>query len=242
MPWARARFKDGEVWAEVDAGGALVVRGGRVPIRYGDRPGGKEYAASRSNVSLVAGGEVTEAVASTGKKKGSGFGSAGSRTAAQGEAAKADVRERLASLAAGTAVAYTDGGCKGNPGPAGSGVRLELPDGRVGEASRSLGVATNNVAELTAIDMALDLLDEVGWPPEGPVVVLSDSSYARGVLTLGWKAKANVELIQGIRARLKARKGVRLEWVAGHVGVPGNERADQLANAGVGGTSAKRWC
>ena len=61
----------------------------------------------------------------------------------------------------------------------------------------------------------------------------TDSSYSIGVLTKGWKAKANKELIFEVRDQLKARKSVRLHWIAGHVGIPGNERADALANKGV---------
>jgi ribonuclease HI len=245
MPWARANFKDGQVWAEVDDTGALAVRSGRVAVRYTDKAGAKEYSAGSAGVTLVAGGPAKDlppaGEGGGSASKGSGFGSAKTRTEAQERAAQTDVKARLAALPAGTAVAYTDGGCRGNPGPAGSGVRLELPDGRVGEACRSLGRGTNNIAELTAIDMALDLLDEAAWPAASPVVILSDSSYARGVLTQGWKAKANVELIAGLRLRLRARSGARLEWVAGHAGVPGNERADALATAGVGGSTQQRW-
>ena len=240
MPWARARFKDADVWAESDAAGVPLVRAGRVNIRYDDRPSSKVYSASQGNVSVLEGAEVKD-IGAAPASKGSGFGSAGTRTAAQGAAAKADVQSRIASLAQGTAVAYTDGGCKGNPGPAGSGVRLELPDGRVAEASRSLGRGTNNIAELTAIAMALELLDEASFPLDAPVVLFSDSSYARGVLTQGWKAKANQALIADLRVQLKRRPGARLEWVAGHVGVAGNERADALATAGVGGATATRW-
>jgi ribonuclease HI len=246
--WVRAAFKDGEVWAEVAADGSLAATAGRVAIRYSDKPGAKVYRAGASRVRPVRGArpeelaDGTSADAAKGKKaKGSGFGKAGTRSKAQQAAAKVDAAARLAALPAGTAVAYTDGGCKGNPGPAGSGVRLELPDGRVAEACRSLGRGTNNIAELTAIEMALELLDEAGVPPEAPVVVFSDSSYARGVLTQGWKAKKNVELIQGLRLRWKARPGVELQWVAGHSGIPGNERADALATAGVGGTTSVRW-
>jgi ribonuclease HI len=246
--WVRAAFKDGEVWAQVGESGALAVTGGRVPIRYSDKPGSKVYQAGASRVSVAAGaaprelpdGTSADAAAKKGKR-GSGFGKAGTRTKAQQDAAKVDAAQRLADLAPGTAVAYTDGGCKGNPGPAGSGVRLELPDGRVAEVCRSLGRGTNNIAELTAIAIALELLDEASVPPEAPVVVFSDSSYARGVLTQGWKAKANVELIQGLRADLKARPGVELQWVAGHSGIPGNERADVLAGAGVAGASKVVW-
>lgn len=250
MKWKRATFKDGQVWARVGDDGALAVEGGRVAIRYSDKPGAKIYRAGASRLGLVAGapaqeldeGVSADAAKATGRtKKGSGFGKAGTRTAAQAAAAAQDARSRLEALEPGTAVAFTDGGCKGNPGPAGSGVRLELGDGRVAEASRSLGRATNNIAELTAIDMALDLLDEAGVAADAPVVVFSDSSYARGVLVQGWKAKANRELILGLRQRLGDRPGVELQWVAGHAGVAGNERADALANAGVAGSTAVRW-
>ena len=88
-------------------------------------------------------------------------------------------------------------------------------------------------AELTAVEMALEILDEEKIGPREAVVIYSDSGYARGVLTLGWKAKANVDLIAGIKGRLRARPGARMEWVAGHVGIPGTERADRLASAAV---------
>jgi len=246
--WVRCSFKDGEVWAQVGADGSLAATSGRVPVRYSNKPGAKVYRAGVSRVSPVAGAkpeELDEGVsadaAKAKKSRGSGFGKAGTRSKAQQAAAKVDAASRLAALPEGTGVAYTDGGCRGNPGPAGSGVRLELADGRVAEASRSLGRGTNNIAELTAIDIALELLDEADVPVDAPVVLFSDSSYARGVLTQGWKAKKNVELIQGLRARLKGRPGVDLQWVAGHSGIPGNERADALATAGVGGSSAVRW-
>ena len=75
--------------------------------------------------------------------------------------------------------------------------------------------------------------EQAGVAAEAPVIVFSDSSYARGVLTQGWKAKANVELIRGIKVQLKARPGVELRWIAGHVGIADNERADTLANAAI---------
>jgi ribonuclease HI len=104
----------------------------------------------------------------------------------------------------------------------------------------ALGQATNNVGELAAIGLALELLDEAGVPPEHPVAAYSDSSYARGVLTQGWKAKANQARIAQIREALKARPGLALHWVAGHVGIDGNERADQLANMGAAGITTRR--
>ena len=247
MFWSRANFKGQRVWAEVDAEGAPVVTGGRMAVRYSEKAGATIYQAGASRVEPsgekgvvlpdgaaadTAPAERTAPTASAPSSRGSGFGKAGTRTAAQATAAKAAASQQVAN-AAGAVRCFTDGGCTGNPGPAGSGMVVKFPDGRVVEAHRALGFATNNVAELTAIVMALDTLDQADVPPDAAVVIFSDSQYCRGVLTQGWKAKANVELIAGLRTRLKARPGAQMQWVAGHVGLPENERADALASKGV---------
>jgi ribonuclease HI len=254
MPWRKASFKDGTVWAQVGADGAPALDGGRQPIRYSKSAGAKVYLATAANVAIDPASASEElpfgvdaeekpakGAAKSGKAKGSGFGKAGTRTAAQADAARADATRRIGALPAGTIACYTDGACHGNPGPAGSGVVVVLPDGRRAEASKALGRSTNNVAELTAIEMALELLDqaEVGYGVAA--VVFTDSSYARGVLVQGWKAKANTELILSIRGKLRARPAVRIEWVAGHAGVAGNERADVLAGNGVRGLTTSTW-
>lgn len=250
MPWKRATFKDQRVWAQVDRSGAPALDGGRLPVRYAAAAGARVYLATASRVAIEAGAPIedlpfgTDAPAAAEERpagrsgRGSGFGKAGTRTRAQAEAARDHAHARLAEVGAGTAVCWTDGACKGNPGPAGSGAVVVLPDGRRAESSRALGVATNNVAELTAIGMALDLLEESGVSVLDPAVVYTDSSYARGVLSLGWKAKANQQLIADLKERLRRRPTVRIEWVAGHVGVADNERADALANAGVAGRTS----
>ena len=248
MGWKRATFNGKKVWVQVDTAGALSVVGGRTAMRYSASPGAKVYRAGSSRVTLEEGAAIEDldagVTADAAKKKketSSGFGSAGRRTAQQASAAAASAADTLAALGEDVIVCFTDGGCRGNPGPAGSGVVVQLPSGRIGEASRSLGLGTNNVAELTAIDMALDLLDEAEISPETPVAVFSDSKYARGVLAMGWKAKKNVPLILGLRARLEKRPGVALHWIAGHAGIDGNERADALATAGVNGSTASNW-
>lgn len=251
MGWRKARFKDADVWIEVNAQGEPVVSGGRVPMRYSAAEGAKIYRAAASRVQVKPSAPVealpdgVSADATKGAKSargnGSGFGKAGTRSKAQAAAALASAKQQLAELPEGTIRAFTDGACKGNPGPAGSGAVIELPDGRRGEWARALGRATNNIAELTAIEMALELLDDADIPPSAPVALFSDSSYARGVLTQGWKAKANQELIRQIKEKLAARPGVVLHWVAGHVGIPGNERADELANLGVLGRDTRAW-
>ena len=124
-------------------------------------------------------------------------------------------------------IAYTDGACTGNPGPAGSGTIVIAPGGKIHESYAYLGEGTNNVAELTAILKALQ-----ATPKDEPLVVHTDSQYAIGVLSKGWKAKANGALIEQIRTELAGR-GVRFVYVPGHAGVPLNERADELAREAI---------
>jgi ribonuclease HI len=238
MPWARGSFKGKDVWVEVQADGSLVVNRGMVNVRYLPKEDATIYRGSMSNLVYQPGRETQALTPAT---RPSGFGSAGSRTAEQTQAAAVAARELLATLRPGTHVAFADGACKGNPGPAGSGAFVELADGRKAEASVFLGHQTNNVGELSAIGLVLDLLDQAGVPAEQPVAILSDSSYARGVLLLNWKAKANTELVKDLRARLKTRSGAQIYWVAGHSGVAGNERADALANDGSAGRTFVRW-
>ncbi len=253
MSWVQADFKGAKVWAEVDAVGKPVENSGRRGIRYSDAPGAKVYGASASAVKdlggeirgLDAGVPATSSPAAGGaggaaprpavgkSGRGSGFGSAGTRTAAQGVAAAADAKARIDAVAEGTVLAFTDGACTGNPGPAGSGAVLKLPDGRIVEGHRALGHGTNNIGELTAIQLALDLLAANAVDPLTPVRVYTDSTYSLGVLTKAWKPKANVELIASIKAALRPWKRLKIEWVAGHVGVAENERADALARRGV---------
>ena len=124
--------------------------------------------------------------------------------------------------------AFTDGACSGNPGPAGAGVVLVSPDAKVHEGLEYLGEATNNVAELTAILRALE------WAPTDvrAMVVHTDSKYAIGVLQMGWKAKANGDLVARTKS-VVVERAARLVYVPGHSGVPLNERADALAREAI---------
>ena len=243
MPWKRGQCKDKDVWVEVDAAGQPRLEGGRVPVRYSNKAGAKIYRAGLSNIKLGDGAAedlpdgLSADAAEAGPKgarasKGSGFGKAGTRTAAQATAAAAAAGDLIASFSRNAAICFTDGACKGNPGPAGAGAVVKLPDGQRLEGSRALGRATNNVGELTAIGMAVELLDQAGFDPKAPAEILTDSNYCYGLLALGWKAKSNQELVANVRALLKPRKA-RLHWIAGNVGVAENERADALANQGV---------
>jgi ribonuclease HI len=133
-----------------------------------------------------------------------------------------------ASVPDGAIVVYADGACSGNPGPAGLGVVL-LDGGTRSELSEFLGEGTNNIAELTAILRALEMVGD----HTRPVIIHTDSSYSIGVLQKGWRAKANVALVDQVKRALRARPGARLVYVPGHAGVVLNERADELARQAV---------
>jgi ribonuclease HI len=127
---------------------------------------------------------------------------------------------------------YTDGSAQpSNPGWAGSGVVVQYPTGQTFDFYRALGWQTNNVAELTAISFALDVL-EPAVPKEYVVIIHTDSQYSIGVITGTMKAKKNVELIASIQAKVKRWPNVNFQWVKGHNGNPLNEKADVLANQG----------
>jgi ribonuclease HI len=108
-----------------------------------------------------------------------------------------------------------------------------IADGRRQELGEYLGVGTNNIAELTAIERGLALAEKVDGQRGRPVRVYSDSAYAIGVVSLGWKAKANRELVERLRQRARAFPALGFVKVAGHAGVPENERCDELARRAI---------
>lgn len=125
---------------------------------------------------------------------------------------------------------YTDGSCKPtNPGFCGSAAVVIKEDEIIFEISKYLGSGTNNIAELTAIELALDylLLEKLDWESNE---IYTDSKYALGVLTLDWKPNKNQELISSIRKKLELFPNTSIIWVKGHNKDKYNERADELAN------------
>lgn len=140
--------------------------------------------------------------------------------------------------------AYTDGACSGNPGPGGWGVLLRAIKGAdiVKERTLNGGAAetTNNQMELLAAISALEALEK-----PSKITVVTDSAYVKNGVTgwiFGWKRNGwrtsnkkpvkNVELWQRLD-KAAARHTVTWEWVKGHAGHPENERADELARAGM---------
>ena len=120
---------------------------------------------------------------------------------------------------------YTDGACSKNPGPAGAGVLIVYKQHEK-RISKFLGNATNNIAELSAIKIALEAIKDNSIP----VVIYTDSQYSIGVLSNpNWKPKANKELIIEIKNLLIKFKKVDFQWVRGHSNHFENEIVDKLA-------------
>lgn len=132
---------------------------------------------------------------------------------------------------------YTDGACLGNPGPGGWAAILEFGDRRR-ELSGAEPATTNNRMELSAAIAALNALRR-----ECEVVLYTDSRYVlqgmtewlprwqrKGWRTAAGKAVENRDLWEQLIAAAAPHR-IRWEWVRGHTGVTGNERADELARA-----------
>ena len=209
MPFLRHRLRDADVWAKVDAAGALVTdSNGRVEIVYKPVSGAKTYRAGARNLSAPSGPPIDITVGEPAPEK----------TKATSQAAPP----------ANAIHVWTDGGSAPNPGPSGAGIVIVDGDKTI-EMSEFLGQGTNQIAELTAIFMGLSKLPV----RDRPVIVYSDSAYSIGLLTQAWKAKANVELVEKLRAVCREFKDLRFVKVLGHSGIPLNERTDQLVGEAI---------
>jgi probable phosphoglycerate mutase len=124
--------------------------------------------------------------------------------------------------------AYIDGGARGNPGPAGYGVYIQLPDGSVEELHGGLGIATNNVAEYNGLLAALQWAVEHG---HRVVRIRADSELL--VKQMRGEYKVKNEGLQPLAARARMLVG-RLDRVTfEHVRREHNKEADRLSNVGM---------
>ena len=134
---------------------------------------------------------------------------------------------------------YTDGACRGNPGPGGWGAILICGNYRKEIKGGSL-LTTNNIMELTAVIKALELLKN-----SSQIQITTDSTYVKDGITKwihNWKAKgwrtANKKPVKNKELwvqldNLVSQHSIDWQWVRGHTGHPENEAADQLANTGI---------
>lgn len=257
MPWEKRYFKGDEVWVETDSEGEPVVDDGRVFMKYRDEADAKIYEPHADNIAaspeddrdnwvrdleereaeleererqldvreqaLDDREEALERWESELKDRGVSGDDYESRSAAQ-----PDVLDELEPLEAGVVEFHTDGACSGNPGPAGFGVVRRTEDDYE-EWRTYIGRGTNNVAELRAIESALESVED----RSRDVRLFTDSRYAIGVLTKDWNVNANQELVKRIRKLLNAFDDVTIDKIEGHAGDPLNERADDLARGAI---------
>ena len=134
---------------------------------------------------------------------------------------------------------YTDGACRGNPGPGGWGALLQYEEYKK-EINGFSSLTTNNIMELTAVIESLKLIK---FPSE--IVITTDSTYVKNGINdwiHSWKSKGwktankkpvkNKELWKKLD-NLSSLHTIEWKWVRGHTGHFGNERADQLANDAI---------
>ena len=211
--WIRMRFKQNKVWVAVDPDGKIMANNGKALIKY-QKEQDYEYRVRETDL-LPLDAEPVDAAAKTRRKP-------------------KETRKTIRPIALADSEdpdcirIYADGASSGNPGPSGIGVLLRYREHEK-EISRNIGLGTNNIAELEAIRTGLLEVKN----PDLPVRVYTDSGYAYGLLTLGWKAKKNTELVGDIRMLMKRFKNLTFIKVKGHSGIEGNERADKLASSAI---------
>lgn len=210
LKWRRMRFKNNKVWQAMDPDGRPLEKNGKVLIKY-QLNQDYEYWVNPANLGQI---DAPAEARPARVRRQSG--------------APAKTEKAVPPAAPNTIHIYTDGASSGNPGPSGIGVVLQYGE-KTKEISKFIGNTTNNVAELEAIRTALMELKRRNLP----VRIYTDSSYAQGVLSFGWKAQKNKELVEAIREMLSALKDVTLIKVRGHSGHEQNERADQLARTAI---------
>ena len=213
-------FKKNKVWVATDKDQKPITKNGKVRIRY-QLDQDYEYWVLSKNIkpidSLKKEGKIEKVKKSTGK------------SSTQKISKKPPETDFAARTGCDDAVhVYTDGASAGNPGPSGIGVVLRFGKHEK-EISRYIGDTTNNVAELEAIRSGLKAVKNTNLP----VRVFTDSRYAYGVLTQGWKAKKNQNIIESIKKILLKFNDLKFIKVRGHVGIEENERADFLATSAI---------
>lgn len=218
--WKRMVFKKNKVWLATDQDQKPVTKNGKVLIRY-QLDQDYEYWVLSKNITPIDSLQKTEKT-EKGKKSTQ-------KSSKQKDTKTISDTGVLIETSCDNAInIYTDGASSGNPGPSGIGVVLCFGKHEK-EISRYIGITTNNMAELEAIRSGLMAVKNSNLP----VRVFTDSRYAYGVLTQGWKAKKNQDIIESIKKILSKFNDLKFIKVKGHAGIEGNERADFLATSAI---------
>ena len=215
ISWKRMLFKGNKVWQAFSCDEKPVINNGKVLIKYNTKQD-YEYWVYENKLEPI---DSIKTNTPENEKK------VRNRNSLKGSDKGFAKEENIPSDAI---CIYTDGASSGNPGPSGIGVFFRFGEHEK-ELSRYIGIATNNIAELEAIKAALTELKTT----KKPVRIFTDSSYSYGVLSLNWKPKKNIELINSIKMKMKSFTDIKLIKVKGHAGHKENEHADFLATTAV---------
>lgn len=207
--WERMSFKGNKVWVAFTPEGLLLEKKDKVLIKY-NLTQDYEYWIKKESLDpldqAVPAGVKASPPSGTSSRQGN----------------------RPENLPKDCILIYTDGASSGNPGPAGIGALLIYHENQK-QISQSIGIATNNVAELSAIKIAISHLKR----DDLPIRIFSDSSYAIGVLTREKTPQANRELVLEIKRLIQKFKEIKFIKVKGHAGIKENEVADFLATSAI---------
>jgi len=208
--WKRMSFQGNKVWVALTSEGSYLTKDNKVLIKYNVK---QDYEYWIKKESLK---PLDQAVPARDKKT-----KASARSLSKVLDTAIDMPDNCIQI-------YTDGASSGNPGPSGIGALLIYRENRR-EISQNIGIATNNIAELSAIKIALSHLKRYDLP----VRVFSDSSYSIGVLTKGWKPQSNKKIISEIKDLMQKLTDIKFIKVKGHSGIKENEVADFLATSAI---------
>ena len=208
-------FKTNKVWMAADKHGKPIAKDNKVLIKYQLKQD-YEYWVNKKNVVPI---DSPQAITKR-------------TTKAKSSKKKLPKNKQITPWSEnsyeGKICVFTDGASAGNPGPSGIGVWLKFGEHEK-EISKFIGNATNNIAELKAIQAGLAALKH----KDIPVRLFTDSNYAYGLLVQQWKARKNQQIVETIKSMMSKFKDLKIIKIKGHSGNPGNEKADFLATSAI---------
>jgi ribonuclease HI len=174
------------------------------------------------------------------------LGNTSNRTASQKKLARERAERAIQQVPADAAIVFTDGsGPANSEDHAGAGVIVLMPRHRSSESGKCLKAnmafeeGTNNIGEMWAVGMGLQLIaydvKRTGVPLKGGIYIFSDSALTVDIIAHRAVPKRNVQLCHAVRREansINRHNPININWIAGHVGVEGNELADREADRG----------
>ena len=223
--WERMRFKKNKVWLAVDPAGEPIVQNDKMLIKY-QLDQDYQYWVNPEAIRPLDSPAMDPPEK---QNKPSQDAALKQKNQSPKTASKTDSNDKNAICI------FTDGASSGNPGPSGIGVVLRYGKHQK-EISEFIGTATNNIAELKAIEIGLNAVKN----KDLPVKLYTDSKYAYGILALGWKEKKNKDIVASIKKIISNFKNLTFIKVKGHAGDENNERADFLARKAISSGGIKK--